>query len=1269
MGKELLSPIALVEVLPAKYGERVLIPSQWRRHIFGEEWNDMLGMRRVSTVGGLTGGFSSSVALTYLCSSAPDPARENEENLPDYSYKRLSSTKTKFTVQIPDGYDAIYIDAPIRGVMPAPVVSNMRFTTPFAPHDYEDLTKEKYASEEFLLRNGGLVSVNSTTGLLSFYSSISLIEQPLPNGNKYVYPILMETARLVELSVLGFRGQYLLATPIGADVYELRASGATYDRSALLMAAQHNTRLMLSASGRFYLPNHPSAMKFLVTPNDYIYDATTMQRSESPQVPDYKRYTIASIYFETPPTLSPDFSFMFVIQLATPEHQLYHLYSQTAVFRIFFGGHYMLDFVPGGAAGVGSAFFYFFPYGYYVDERIRLGDRPVAHEFALIGGQTASLSYNYGMFHLGAFPPRPAGDKAYFPYVYIKQISEMDLWNLSRVTPGATAEAFLVVCLKGHVCLFRYSDLTRASATGDAAKPIFAFNPLEYVRRNLGADSQLIQHFSNCTIPANTRVGIVSCNVNAYISFADFFWRGYSIATLPTVIAPPLSSYGDVAQQSGATGRVYFYYPTQLVGTAGNPPSKLVSAPLSIKHAYAAPPTLSPVTDIPPARRIDTPYAYPVVYYSESPAAAAVRKARKGTPTIIAEVYEESGVTTGSYASTLCVVCSFPNEAIASYFSAYPRILWNATRTARNRLCGTIPSIDLGMAAHYFPNWESWESAVRNKVIVGGAPEVLYEAKMPSLRFPLSPPTLHACDLVTVGLFTPGDTTWSNAVELSALLAESELGGIISSVSINLRGLGESTASINLQIPWQYNVLYNLAPTDSDAVILSLPPLLSYILKPYNLVRIRLGYTLWSEGGVTSTVSPIVFEGIIDSISARVAEQQAGGRTLNVTINCTDIFARMAQSTVEYEPPLDGWFFPEVLEHHMINSGISPHRLISLLWVPLGALSSFLLGENLLIGNVDAYYAYMDYPFYVGMGLNVLADAPRYTVTPGSRRLDVVRQAARLTGVSIFPTPYPIDSAQLVTFLDYVLSAQTYERFMPTLRGLVSYMKQQYIPSLIGGVGGMYAQVLPVGAYALRPTWHFNINTTALPDVALYPPESIYAAKVVLPDSPFVHGVFSFSLDATVYQLPTLVRIEGRRISGQPFYYIHHDYWGELVDVDSYRFKGFRIAATGQRNQNIVEPIQAFLAAWRAFLSTGYFPPIRCALNVFGIPNLAPNHLVKITPPLRIIGHETLIPFSEYGLQYWIIESVSYSYQAGNLPMAQATLRPPHGFVVGLIGG
>jgi len=1274
MPKELLSPLVSVDVLPAKDGERVLVPSQWRRHIFAEEWSDMLSMRRVSSVGGITGGFASTLALTYLCSSADDPARLNEENFPDYPYKRFSTVRTKFTVQLPDGYDAILVDAPIRGVMPAPVVTNVRIAAPTAAHDYEDLTPEKYAHEEFILKNGGIVGLHPTTGLLSLYSSISVIEVPNPDGTKRVYPILQETGRVVELSILGFRGSYLLATPIGVDIYELCTTNGAVARDRLLADAQHNTQLMLSSQGRFFLPTHPGAKYYTVDQNCYVYNALAMrpisEGGGGPNVvPDYRLYTTASLYLETPPSLAPDFSFMFVLQLSTPESQLYHLYSHTSVVRIFFGGHYMLDFVPGGSAGVSSAYFYFFPYGYYVDSDVISGARPVANEFALVGGQAASLSYNYGIFHLGAYPPRPVGERFYSPFVFVKPISEMELWNLSRVSPGATAEAFLVTCLKGHLCIFRYSDLM-AATRGDTVRPIFAFNPLEYVRRHFGADATLLQHFSSCVIPSHTSVGMVICNANAYISFADFFWRGYSIATLPTVIAPPIDDYPNiVARTEEREHKVYYYYPTQLVGVAGNPPMKLRDSPMVMGGASTAPPDITPVSGASVARRLVSPFVYPLVYAYESRAAAELRAAQKGTPSIIAEVYEESGVSVGAHASTLSVVCSFPSEAIAPYFNYTPGVLQNRTRTAQNGFCGTIPSLDWGIAPHYFPNWESWESAYRNKIYLQTEPTVLYEARMPSLRFPLSPPTLHACDLVTVGLFTYGDHNWETATDLAAHLAEAQIGGVVSAVSVTLRGLGESSASITLQIPWQYNILYNLAPSDSDALILSLPPLLAYLLKPYNLVRIRMGYTLWGEGGVVASVSPVVFEGIIDSISARVTEQQAGARTLNVTINCTDIFARLAQSTVEYEPPLDGWFFPDVLEHHLINAGIAPNRISSLLWIPLGALSSFMLGESLFVGNHDAYYAYMDYPFRVDIGFNVLADAPRYQVTPGSRRLDVVRQAARLCGIALYPTPYPIDTSQLTTFLDFVLSSQTYERFMPTLAGLVARMKEPYVPSLIGGTVGMYVQALPVGSYALRPTWNFYINTTTMPDAALYPPESIFVAKVLLPDSPFVHGVFSLSLDAAAYQLPTLIRVEGRRLSGQPFYYIHHDYWSELVDVDGYRFKGFRIASTTQRNQNIVEPIQALLAAWRAFLSTGYFPPIRCTMSVFGIPNFAPNHLIKVTPPLRIIGHETLIPFSQYGLQYWVVESVSYSFQAGNLPMAQLTLRPPHAFLVGLIGG
>ncbi len=1283
--KELLSPIVSVEVLPAKYGEKVIVPSQWRRHIFKEVWGDMLALRRVSTHGGITGAFHSSIAFPYLCSSVDDPQRLYEENLPEHSwYLRYSSTKRKLFVRPPQGYDAIYVDEPIRGVIPAPMISTVRFSAPAAAWDYEDLTPEKYTWEEFKPAGiGQLVAFNPVTGLKTYYSSVNLIEHRTPDGKLFVYPVLQEAAREIDTTIIGLRGTYLLATPIGADVWQIRSNGNDIGRRQLLDAAIHNTKLIIQSNAPTYLPMHPSAIGYEIKPTDYVYDIRRMSGMDldtPPEARDYKLYTLASMLFQTPPALTGDFSFMFVLQLATPESQLYHLYSQTSTVRLFFGGHYMLDFIPGGAAGVGSVYFYFFPYGYTIPQEVLNGERPAAHTHALIGGQQATLAGTYRLFHLSAFVPIPTENRFYSPFVYYTEINQMDVWTLSRASPGATAEAFLITCLKGHLCIFKYTDIERSMATGEPLKPIFAFNPVEYVRRHFG-DKNIINYFLRHTIPPYTSVGLFLCNTNAYISFADFTWRGFSIATPPMVIAPAVDDYPTLFQNEFmiSSGRTYYYYPTSLLGTKTTL-KKLTTAPYEFPSKRTE--LREDVEKTKQYMKLPHTFAYPVLHYYQSPYAESVRP----LPYAVEVVKENipTTIATTTSVSVLSAIISLPLSAQALYSTTSSPILQEFHPPAKSMRAknpetedeqkiptGIIPSLDLGISPIFYKNYDEFVHGIQN-LHASTVPVKLWEAQVKSLRFPLSPPLLLACDLVTVGIFSLGDIEWRNAVDLAALPTELGVGTIVNSIDVTLRGLGESSATISLQVPYEYNVQYSYGGgQEQSALILSLPPILADVLKPYNLVRIRLGYTLYDyQRGAVTTLSPVIFEGIIDSISTQVSEQAAGGRTLNITVNCVDIFARLAQSTVEYEPPLDGFFFPEVLEHHLINSGISPHRIISHTWIPLGAISSFALGENLLIGGADAYYSYYDYPFHVGAGLAVLADAPRFTVSAGSRRLDIIKTAARICGVTVLPTPYPIDTTQFVTFLDYLLRTQTYEAFSPTFQGFVNTLKMPYTPSLpISGAGrNLFAQVIPVGAYATKPTWEFLINTGEFPEIAYYDPQSVFVAKVMLPDNPFVQGIFSLRLEASAYQLPTLVRIEGRRLTNQPLFFLHHDYWTELYARNSYRYKGFRIAAVPPPNQQIVEPIQAFLAAWRNFLQQGYFPPIRASLTVFGIPNLAPYHLVSITPPLRIVGEESIISEFGTGLRYWVVDWVSYSWRAGNIPTAQVTLRPPHPFIVGLIG-
>jgi len=1326
MTRELLSPIVSVEVLPAKFGEKCLAPAQWRRHIFAREWGEMLASQRVSKISNFIKDIpNTGFFFPYICTSRDDPLREAEESYPEYEvFTKYSLKKKRMFVGLPSGYDAILVGDPIRGVIPPPMISSCYFSPPRAGSIiYEDLDVGKYSYYSYPQRfyAAPLEIENPSTGYVTYYQGVDIIETRDTNGDIIALPVLAPVATEVNATIAGLPGTYLLIHAIGTDVYEIETTevvqwdgekysslggGGRGGRRLLLDYARRNTMLAAQRGGNNYLPLTNGAIGFRVTSSDFVFDAMTQQEVLPTQGNSYTRYTLRTFFREVGINLPPDPSFMFVLQLATPENQLFHLYSHTSVFRIFWGNHYMLEFIP-SAGGVGSARFYFFPLGYEIPSEVLEGIEPPVDKFALVGGQRATLAGLYELFHIQSFLPKPKGEIYEFPWVYKVNLNEMDVWSLSRITPGASAEAFYVAVLKGHICLFRYSDLERATKSGEEVRPIFAFNPADYVRRNLGGTEigqYLIHYFTQHTVPKNSSCWIYACNVNAYFAMCDFTYRGYSIATMPTLVAPSLSLYPQIIESENAfSEEVYYYNPYVLSGLEGTlGVKKLDTTYLSVDSV----PWIEP--SVPKASEADIKSpalgkpVIPILHFSMSPAARQVWQTAMGVPPFIVCPYEEyHGLTLQtSPISTLSAIVTFPScqvrnpevEDTSLMFSAGPPILSGEVKT-RHGISGegedsgpawwggVIPALDMAYSPAFFASWEDYLAHVQALVSsLQSNPISIFDGEVRSFRFPMSPPVLHACDIVVSGIFSVGDTQWINAVDLANLPAELGVGSVVSSVDINIYQLGDSTASVTINLPWNLNVSLSYQGgiiSPEDTLALSLPPLLTEILKPYNLIRIRLGYTLTTPLGdgvptVDATLSHIVFEGVIDSISTRVGEGEAGLRTLTVTVNARDIFSRLSQATTEYEPPLDGWFLPEIIEHHLIQSGISPHRLISLKWFPLGAISSYLLGDNLFVGNADAYLQYYDFPFRVDVGLDVLADAPRYAVGEGQRRMDVIRQAARLAGAQLTLTHMPIPFPAITTFLDFVRASQGYEKFSSVIGAALNVAKEPYTPAAPPphppSAGGMYCQVLPVGSYSTIPTWEFRAQMTPAEGIVVSN-DVLYSVPVILPTNPIIQGIFSLGWNANAFPLPTTIRIEGQRLTGQPFYYYHYDLWTEVMDRDGYRFKGFRIASVQSRNPNIVDPLQAWLAAWRAFLQQGYFPPIVCNLTVFGIPTLSPAHLVKITPPLRIVSREGAIAaIPQVGIQYWVVDSVQYRFAAGAVPTMSVNLRAPHTFISGLFG-
>ncbi len=1290
--RELISPLASVEVLDAQHGERVIIPASYTRHIFHRDYQDLMRLRRISTSGGFAGTIEyNSLGIIHLATTKPAP--QNVQTIfQQYSLAGvyMRDMSALFAEQ-PVGFDAIVVGDPIRGIIPAPIISSCRFSTFLSSYMEENLFPEKYRYEFELPQS--IRNFKDITGetLHTYYGSISLQTAYDEQGNLYVIPYLSVVGQEIDMFVVtqSLRGSYLLAAPLQTDVVRIMSGGRFVMRDELFSAALNNTRIMLRDKVTV-LSEHPAVIKYRIFPTDRRYNPATATWGDPPSPnKEYAEWTLGSFIAQSPPIPIPDYTFMFLIQLNTPLDQRYHLYSMSSVARVFFGNHYMLEFVP-SAGGVGKVRFYFFPYGFSVSQNVWYGYEPPVNSAITTYGTSIAAMGLQQEYLLKFLEPKPNGNQYFAPYVFVKEVSEMDVWSLSKITPGATAEGFMVTVLKGHVCVLRYSDIQNAITTGNPVRPILAFNPVEYIHRNFGNTSEgvtLLEYFRGQVIPANTRVGMALYNCSAYISFCDLAWRGASISTKPVMLAPALTPVDNfVSPEEGASSEsnYFVYLPYKLVGTSDG---RKVVAPKEIPvygHDITTMPLLTPITGTPPTVTLEEPERY-LIY-------AVLHQAYKGTAhpdfaplaagTPVVEVCNETIQSTQggvppvsavslriTIPSSACVTVQCRTRTLGGIFIVDDNGNIIIPLSSTVRLGGVIPSTDLGISPSYFPNDEAWANAWRS--LITAQASLLYEVKMFSGRYVPSPPVLLAVDLIRAAVFTPGDYQWLNSIDLGAL--ESELGGttsVIKSINVNMVSEpGGSTAQVVVEIPYDIEPIF----TPDQNLIISLPPLLRRMLRPYNLIRIRLGYTLMTENQFVPTLSPVIFEGVITNVGAAVAaEGEGGARVLRVTISASDLFQRAALSTTEHEPPIDGWFLPEVVEYQMVNSGILPNRLLSNLWFPLGATASYLIGDNLFVGGAEAYVLYSDYPFHYDIGLKSLVDSPRHQIQSGVRRLDVIKQALRLSGAELIYTPYPIAQPQVNSFLDFVLRALPYEKFSVRVKQALSSAKLPYVSSAGFPPREMlYAQVLPVGSYATRPTWVFTVQQIAIPSIDEMPTTpALLHLPVLLPAQPYVHGIFSLQWENTAWALPTLINVEGERIRGQPFYLTLYDLYHELYNPNTIAFKGFRVSSNVQRNPNIVDPLQAFLAAMREYLRVGYFPPIKATLTLFGMPILGVKHLVAISPALRIFGAEDfIITDPTGGLTFWVVNNITYDWSAESpYPRMTVSLTPPHRFLVGLFG-
>lgn len=1241
-----MTGIVNVSVLPRSEGDICLFPPESFREVFSRDIY-MGGGKVVEDLISLGRWAGGTLVVSPLA-----------------AYTRLASSSNTYTGDQPAGWHALYIEDPIRGVIPTPIITTLRwkkFPSSLPNGDpnpyYEDLDPVKVDDVDRFKLIGGMERKDPDTHLETYYGLVGINEERGKDGKTYCIPVLLPTGFTYEGSWMGLNGNYFQFFAVPSEVYEVTSNGQKYPYRALYDMALMNT----AALHQGFEPPY----KLEVTESDYIYEVPVGDE----KIKSYYQVTIPSMMAISPTIDFPDYTFGFVLGLASPVNQLFALYANISCFRLFWGNHYMLEFIP--SPGGEITYFYFFPFGYTFNNVVMEGTSyytrlPVDVDALALASVANNLELQRD-FRFSYYNPIPNPDYPHTsPYVYIARVEGMSgVWSNVRFTAGESMEGFLIAHIKGHVCIFKWSDIVKGREENATVRPIFTFNPYEYVKRNFGDVERefLMGYFSQWTCPPYSHVGFVAYNITGRITFFDLCYLPLTVVTRPFLFSPRWDMMEQLVEHIHArTTRdilglippsVAYYLlslPVSLTGSIEDlqETMKNIQSLLPIYRYLSA--TGKVISPLEPSR-LGIYYGIPYVIPSNVGDGTV-----EGKPYLLppSENTNKEGENEGEEGEKEEVVSSYDTfyylsrdpgsgvyfpltggegsevyDAICGIFWTYPFPLMKVNKR-QNSPVFNPPPIEVGLSPTLFSSPEEYYRYVEELIrSLNGEPLVTWDVSVYGRRFLPRPPVLLGLEVGRMGVLLCADHRKS--LSLSTYANEIGWGSIIQSVSINLTGkLGENTATVILSIPW----IYSDVPYPVE-----LPPLLREILVPYNHIFIELGYLL--DDGTYSLWG--TFEGVIRQVSANVSEQEMGLRRLIVTVECNDIGLKIRQATVTEATIIDGWRVDDVLVYTTFSSGLNPLRhVFSLKGFPLGYMTSLLASQDAsLPPEKESVLFYRDYTF-----VNLI-DYPRYVLRRGVSRGEVIETSASLSGFDVLCLPQPLDFGNISDFLSRLI--------LPRIGGW-ELVGDAYELGFVPTGRGMVIQTVPTGFYELIPSWEFFIQKIVtegeLPSNIL---EGLLSVPVFLPSQPYVRGIMSIRWDYGQWLLPTYVTVTGRRLTGQPFTVVFHDVFNEILQPNSPLFRGFRIGDISEVPAAFTG-LQAVLHALKRYLQTGYVPPLRASMRIVGLPFIMPRQKIALDTPI-------------FGVSEWVVGSVTLNWRAGQLPETQLDLIVPHPFAIGIVGG
>lgn len=1016
-----------------------------------------------------------------------------------------------------------------------------------------------------------------------------------------------------------------------------------------------------------------------------------------------------------------DYTFGFGIYPTTIINQDIAALSATATIRIFWGGHYMLEFTP-----LLPPIFYFIKDGYTVpvDPCIPSKTFSIYNESFKADKKRAGIHREY--FMLKELRPRVEGPIAP-PNLYKAYIPQMNIqWGTKQIQPAASYNLFVIMHIRDHVCIFDYRDFLQAARDGREIAPLFAFNPVEYIYQNYGeAEARAFLRKNNGGIASSEYPPMMWLfNTVAFITIPYFEYTETAISTRPSFLVPSNNTilshieqdtsaiYEKVVpaglfRQNTSSGRILalgslsplvlswnepipWEYKTETGTYTGNPPDvefvdlwKTGGARLPFGSYLSHAQIISGATSAGlfvgmRGYSISSPSPHYKIRWELVRLGDVIKSyllrerkslldhlydlIRGGAPKVDGDF-----VVAIARTSTRAQLQTVGSESEASEETIYGEISGFVPYPEIRHKIPSVPTPD-GDKDGYI----DYLSGRKVKIIV-----------QPSTVLPRPPVLIGAdiyrCPIVKVSPVSPYqinvvfppprysqiDTAVTNVqVTLSDTIGSSSctVSLVVDETALNQWGVfyggrGEVTQPAEL-IPTALSTMQQKLPTIGG----STQPTLTEIAFPspllYRRMVVELGYIIEEPGaGITAALYP-VFDGFVTDVQITGRRETAAGRQVEVTLRGVDIFTRLRYiAATTKEPPLDNWTAGQFALWICGKAGLSPLRVEGITGLPAGAPLSWWLGSERIVRE--------DLLGSRGFPVQNVPENPRATISVGSSLADALERLAGESGCEVVVAPLPTILHPLFLYKEKfqfwwrnILTPQEFDLYLTPVNTFKRTLPPRSWRSALC--------IVPAGYYSPVPTWSLAIGFGEYTSFQTINRSGFLSyMNVFVPEAPYVHGIAEIGVQDSVWNLPTTVIVEGADLFYQPFYYVWHDPLRETVagifsPLYPAYFAGFQIAKYVS-SPDILNDRQAKTVALRALFGGRFFPPktMRIALGV-GLPFLYPRHTV------RVISSDRFFFSPPFGYSLWMIKSVTHSWEAGDTPKTVLELVVPHWFPMGV---